>query len=319
MEFEATPRPPPTTTTTADQTILCTTGSSSSGSHGILSSRAESSLSRGNTKKRDEVAFDTTLNRYYDRRGQWLNKTELYYSKTQLKEMKADALVYAKSLEEEQDSSSSSCIATKELRGCEGVAPKLLRIKLERRHQAREVVIQEQTKQREECQGGLDAERLATMYQQVAKEALEAALQLAEEDSKDAMEIRKSDQEQALLLLVKQKKQEDGTSSPEQSPTQIPPENGNISFPLPSTLTSSRDIRKESLSLHTDFSSVSSEVMEDVDFSGYQTKHPRNYAMHIPSSLRLKKAVSFIGRRLSRGTTTKTRTSSSSLPNHLQQ
>jgi hypothetical protein len=233
-----------------------------------------------------------------------LNKPELYYTKTQLKDMKCDALLYAKSHEEVQEDSFT--IATGELRGCEGVAPNLLRIKLERRKQGREVVMQEQAKQKEEHQGVVDTDRLAELYHEVTREAVQA-LQVAEQDSKVAKEIHTLDQEltSLLLLLIEMKKEEEEEELyiSEQSPG-----HGQVLLSIESNYSNGR---KESSSLHTDFSSVSSDVIEDLDLSSNQIKHPRQ-AQSLPSSLRLKKAISYLGRRLRRGSNAKLTSSSSS-------
>jgi hypothetical protein len=249
------------------------------------------------------VTFDTSLNRYYKRIGQWLNKTELYYSHTQLKEMKAEALAIAKSMEEEEASSSSS--SWEELRGYEGLAPNLLKTRMERRKRARDAVIQEQ--QKEES----NMETLSELYKQASEEAVIIALEIANRDSQAVSEIRQEVDEQTKLEIQQQQQQQHSKHHQEpDQPFQVAlPSSPTSVIALPVTAPATKTfLRVESSTFHSDntFSASSSfcsdtleEEEEDLDESETMLKHS-NHKPTTTTTRRLKNAVSFFGRRLRR-------------------
>jgi hypothetical protein len=251
------------------------------------------------------VTFDTSLNRYYKRIGQWLNKTELYYSHTQLKEMKAEALATAKSIE---DASSSS--SWEELRGYEGLAPNLLKTRMERRKRARDAVIQEQHKEES------NMETLAELYRQASEEAVIIALEIANRDSQAVSEIRQEVDEQTKLEIQQQQQQQQQHSQHHQEPDKPFQVQSKVALPssptsviaLPDTAPATKTfLRVESSTFHSDntfsaSSSFCSDNLEEEDENLDESETMLKHSNHAPTTTtrRLKNAVSFFGRRLRR-------------------
>ncbi|KAG7369563.1 hypothetical protein IV203_027309 [Nitzschia inconspicua] len=240
---------------------------------------------------RNCVTFDTTLNRYYKRKGSWLNKTALYYSHAQLKEMKAEAVTLAKSLEE------SSSSDPRAMRGLESLPPNALKAKMDRRQRARQVVFQAQKNE----MGTLQT--LPELYGQACEEAVTSAINVAKRDSQDILEIRKEveDYTKRLMLLLQEK----------EGRNQLRDDAKIMSIPSPKYLFSLQDVkpsrkvhvRAEPSSFHTDITfSAASSVCSDVeDLETFD--HKKVALKNAPPTQRFKKAVFSLGKKLRRAAT----------------
>ncbi|KAG7345747.1 hypothetical protein IV203_033278 [Nitzschia inconspicua] len=239
---------------------------------------------------RNCVTFDTTLNRYYKRKGSWLNKTALYYSHAQLKEIKAEAVALAKSLEESSSSDSRA------MRGLESLPPIALKAKMDRRQRARQVVFQAQKNE----MGTLQT--LPELYGQACEEAVISAINVAKRDSQDVLEIRKEVEDFTKRLLLLQ--EQDGSN-------QLRDDAKLMSLPLPKNFFSLQDVtpprkvqvRAELSSFHTDITiSAASSVCSDVeDLETFD--HKKVALKNAPPTQRFKKAVFSLGKKLRRAAT----------------
>ena len=203
------------------------------------------------TSQRHVTFADESSNRYYKRKGSWLNKAELYYSKVALREIRAEATALAKVMEQTLESSQQH------LRGYEGLAPQSLQLKSTRRKRARDVVFA----------GGQD---LADRYAEVVEEAVQAAIKVAEGDAKEV--VMRIQEEEAFLPKT----------SRCLSPTSVTKLNASLIQTLTTATTAQQpkqsQLQAQNSSFHTDKTiSVASSVCSYDDLDTQKTTGPANH------------------------------------------
>ena len=211
----------------------CSTSCCSDGSH---CSSAE--CCNGSNNNRTVRFAPPSANCYYKRKGSWLNKAELYFSKSALKEMRAEATALAKAIEAE------GLCNPQALRGYEGLAPKAFAVKSQRRKRARDAVLEAAT--------AIDADGLAARYAEVVEEAVLSALQVAEGDAKEVQRMSQDDSKQEV---EESKCRSDGDSS-------IPTTTLTAASILQAAAlvaTQKTPLRAQNSSFHTDVTSVYSD------------------------------------------------------------
>jgi hypothetical protein len=198
--------------------------------------------------------------------------------------MKQEATSLAKAIESELTN-------VQTLRGYEGLAPKALQLKVERRKRARDVVFSEQQQQ--------PSDVLAARYADAVLEAVQAALQVAEGDAREVQRM----QEEKIWFHKESKEEQQSMVDTQLSDTSSPqpfPETTVLSTSLIRAFVSpsqpKKVLRVHNSSLHTDVTiSAASSVCSD-DFLSKEAAAP----IPLKKNNSLKKVMSSFGKRLLR-------------------